>query len=281
MKKITQSFLKDYTAYLRGDECGNLIHYKYVEDKLIPPTKAQKLGIYFEYIFGGALPKDKQVPHAEILKSGKEMTKPYRDAYDNAKKLRKMIEDKGFKIISVGQKFDKGRFSGTVDAVLEATKKIVFDDGFTLKKGDRIVIDLKYAGTLGDRWNEMGWNLPDLTDDQKAHHGTQAKQYHYISGMPFFFMVHSSKNSRDGDRNPENEEGSTDSWPIELFRVSIAEDSVKQHIVKANHLHEKFEIERETGGFEARPSYSKCVKCAIANLCKDKHVFPEPHLVEL
>jgi len=280
MKKISQSFIKAFTAYLNGDLCGNIITFCFVDGKLIPPTKAMKVGIYFEYCTSGALPKDKQIPRPEYMKNGKDMYKPYRDAYQNAGKLKEMLEAKGLKIVKAGAKLTKGRFEGTIDIIVEATKDVVFADGFVLKHGEKAVIDLKYSGLIGDRWSEMGWNLPELTEEQKAYHGTQAIQYHYLTDLPFFFLVHASKNSKDGDRNSDNEDEPTNGWPIEFIRVEVSKESIKSHIANANSLDEEFERMKPIG-FAARPRYSTCVKCPIAYQCKDKHTFPEPRVIKL
>lgn len=261
--KITQSFLKDFAAYLDGDECGNLIHYKWIEGKFLEPTPDQKVGSYFEYMVSGALPKDKQIPKAEYQKNGKDMYAPYLRAYENADKVKELLKKKKIRIIDFGKTYTKGRFQGTIDLICEAEEEIVFNDGFVLKKGDKCVIDLKYSGLLEDRWNVFGWQW---TDEQKMYHGFQAKQYSYITnGLPFFFWVNSSKNTDD----------------IELFRIVVSEEAIQNHISYANHLKEKFDIMKEIGGFEPRPKYSRCMKCALKETCKDKHEFPEPVTIYL
>jgi len=280
MKKITQSFIKAFQDYLNGDLCGHLIDWQFVQGKLIPPTKAMKVGIYFEYQVSGALPKDKKIPQPEMMKNGKDMYADYRNAYQNAGKLREMLESKGLKIVKAGYKVTKGRFEGTIDMVVEAVRDIDLGNGFILKTGERIVIDLKYSGLIGDRWNRMGWNVPELTPEQREYHAIQATQYNYLMGIPFFYLIHASKNTREGDRNSENEDEPTNGWPMLFFNFEISERATKEHIAKANNLNERFEMERDTGGFKARPSYSKCVKCPIAYQCKDKHTFPEPTLIK-
>ena len=80
IKKITQSFFKSFRKYLDGSLCGHIIKHCWVDGKLLPASKAMKVGIWFEYCLSKALPKDGQIPQPEMMKSGKDMMEPYRKA---------------------------------------------------------------------------------------------------------------------------------------------------------------------------------------------------------
>jgi hypothetical protein len=263
----TQSFHKDMIAYLAGNECGNLIEAKYVYGKLFEPSKDQALGQYFEYELAKrygleALPKDGKVPQAEMMASGKDKMAPYRLADVNVQRVVNYLLEMGLNPIMAGIKLTKGNREGTIDLVCEATKKAIIKVSNTgevikLKKGDRIVIDVKYSGLIEKGFQDFGWDLLN-NPKQREYHGIQAKQYHYISSLPFFFLVVSSKNDVD----------------IRFFYVSISEQAIEAHIKEGNELIERFEYEKSIG-FQARPEVGKCSECPLKVNCRDKSTVPD------
>lgn len=269
MKFITQSFIKDFRDYLDGKECGNIIQKKWVDGMLIDlDSAAAKLGDYFQYIAFDILPKNKQVPQPEFMASKikankgsieglgiNDMYDPYRLAHANASKVKVLFALWGFKVVEKDKRYTKGKHRGDVDLVVEAERDITCDDGYVIKAGTRFVIDLKYSGLLYDKWSAMGW---EWTEEQKKYHGTQAKQYKFVSGMEVFFLVVSSTNDKD----------------VKFFHADISEDSLQHHLSEANDLQEAFDIQLATGGFEPRPDYIKCLSCALAESCNDKHNYP-------
>lgn len=278
--KITQSFMKDYQEYEDGIECGNIIREKYVNGRMLSdPDEHEEtetkidwmnLGSYFEFVAFGTLPKNGLPPQPEMMASGKDMLAPYRLAKLNALRVKKYFEEMGWIVIpgGNGKKLTKGRFEGTLDLIVECTKNIKVNEHLTWQIGDRLVIDLKYSGFVGARAggqykNKHGWVWSPV---QKKYHGTQAKQYHFVSGgLPFYFLVTSSKNDKD----------------IDLFYVPVSEFMIEQHIAQGNFLFDKFEAVAMVGGFEPRPSLKKCLRCPLREECMDKHTFPYPEIVNL
>lgn len=271
---ITKSFLLDFIKYKRGDECGNLMVHKWVNGNLLPGSDAMKLGTYYEYLISGAVPKDGIIPKPVMQASNKnKMYAEYQRAWDNAADTKHLLfEVMGFKLIEAGKTHVKEGFAATPDLILQATKTITFSEvmpGYfeaakevQIKKGTKVYFDLKYSGLLYNEWEEMGWMFKDK---QKAYHKWQARQYHYVTGLPFFYLVRSPANTED----------------IELFRMDLTKEDILDHIRESKaYLHE-FELIRDTQGFEARPSYSKCLKCPIKDSCKDKHIFPHSKRIEL
>lgn len=275
--------------YLAGGGCGNLMIEKWVNGKLLDSdSKAMAIGAYFEFILTGALPKSgiKPVPqyYAEFKKKvvkavqGKllddkgvklpvpiptpnDMLADYKLAHANAERVKGYLEVLGLKIIKAGVKLTKGRFEGTIDIIAECTTNVSFKDGTRWRKGDQIVIDLKYAGTIDDKWNPFGWVW---TDEQKRVHGKQAKHYHMITGLPFYFLVCSSTNESD----------------IKLFKINFEEGSIENHIVEANRLEESFRVHEELG-FVPRPEISKCLQCPLVKVCKDAAKYPEVETINI
>jgi hypothetical protein len=206
--KISQSLIKDMRSYLAGNQCGLIVKAKYIDDMTdLFTSDSMELGAYFEYILTGALPKSGKVPQPQYMQTPlkkkkpeeltiEDMLAPYRLAHANKDRVLAYWKNAGFVIAKdkktgkpmVGMRLTKGRHEGTIDVVLEATKKIKFSDGFTLKKGDRIIVDIKYSGFVGDNIsykNIHGWQW---SEEQKEYHGTQAKQYSYVFSAPDEFV---------------------------------------------------------------------------------------------
>lgn len=271
LQKISQSFIKDFRDYLRGIGCGNLIREKYVNDRLFGDEDepgAMNLGAFFEYHLSGALPKSGKIPEPVYMDDGKTLRADYRKALSSAILVKDYLQAMGLKIVYIGKKYDKGRFVGVIDLVVQVSRETVFE-GITWAVGKRFVIDLKYSGlvgTSGDRSNKHGWSWSNA---QKEYHGTQAKQYHFVSGMPFYFLVTQS-NQKEGER------------PIcKLFYVPVDEFMIEQHIAEGNALFDQFEVIVQVGGLKAMPELKKCSDCPMREECEDKHTYPRPEVVDL
>lgn len=264
IKKITQSFIKDMREYLApgSDMCGHLIRHKWIDEKLIEGNEEMKLGAYFEYGVSGALPKDKKVPLPQYMQSGKDKLAQYRRADNNIRRTKKYLEDLGIEIIRAGAPLTRGRYQGTIDIICRCTKNLTFENGRTLKKGEEIIIDLKYSGMLDERWSKHGWVW---TDEQREYHGTQAIQYHFVGRRRFFFLVCSSKNETD----------------IKFFEVEVSDQAIDRHISEGNDLYGQLEMIELQGSFTPRPSVSKCLECPLRETCIDRHDYPHPQLITL
>lgn len=286
--RISQSMMKAVRAYLDGGDCGLVIKEKYIKGRLFDDaSKAMKLGTYFEYILTGSLPKNGKVPQAEYMKSvlnanekivknggvPKELTiadmyEPYREAHANKDMVLKMWAEMGLEIAKgkdgkplSGWTIVKGRFVGTIDVVLRATKDIVFADGFTLKEGDLISADLKYSGLKDDRWSVHGWQW---TPEQKRYHGTQAKHYKMLTGLEQTFWIVDPKGNY-----------------VLFFRCVIDEQAIDAHIDEANELYKRLIELDELESLEPRPEVNKCADCVLFSECNFKHTFPHPVAVDL
>lgn len=291
IEKINQSFIKDARSYFSGEGCGNIMKEKYINDRLVEDEEpgAMAQGAYFEWVFTelmlgkgkGSLPKNGLVPQPQYMKTplkavaDKKRTKEslgvddmeaaYRKCHKLAERLKGIFDDMGLKIMYAGRKYEKGSFVGTIDLVCACTKQLKFADGTIWNVGDQIVIDLKLSGLLNDRWSKHGWMG---SPQQKEYHGTQAKHYHMLTGLPFYFWVNQSNQKEEDDAD------------IKLLRVPIDGVQVDDHVDEANRLFIKFRNEAEFG-FVARPSLSRCKDCPLRADCKDKHEFPHPEVFDL
>jgi hypothetical protein len=256
ISKITNTLIKMVLAYKAGELCGHLLQAKMVDDRdLDDSTDAMKLGTYFEYIAFGNLPKNGKIPKPEYTGTGK-MTAEYTRAHLCAEEVQKWFKAMGFEIIKKGWKVTKGRYQGTIDLMVRCTKEITFADGHTLHVGDEIVIDVKYSGLLEDRWSKHGWAWSQIQID---YHGIQARQYHYLTGRPFYFLVK--------DNRPAGIE------KVKFFRVEITEQSIEQHKAIGNECYEYLEHEAQIG-FNPLPSLDNCRDCALRAKCPDRAEFP-------
>lgn len=293
IEKISQSFVKDMREYFAGEECGNIIREKYINDRLLEDEEPGSMarGAYFEYrlteyMLGpgkGSLPKNGKIPQPEFMpskiKANKNSTTGLliADMDSNYRKIEnktiKLVADYltglGIKIVANAKTYTKGRLVGTIDLVCEATRDIQFSfrigSGIAWKKGDRFIIDLKYSGLLNDRWNKHGWMWSKI---QKEYHGTQAIQYHFITDLPFYFFVVQS-NQAEAD-TPE----------VKFFSVPVTEEDISRHLEEGNALMEKFKTTAEFG-FVARPALNKCNECPLREECSDRHRFPHPEVVSI
>lgn len=287
IEKITQSFIVACRDYFAGQECGLLLKHQYVDGKLIERnSKSMALGSFFEWLLTGALPKGGKIPMPVYMKTPlkkkmaadltvDDMVEPYRRAHFNATAIKGIWKEMGLEFVKVGENYAKKigglTYGGTIDVVMRCTKYIEFQDGTVWREGDFIVLDIKYSGLLYDRWERYGWAWSEL---QKEYHGTQAKQYGMITGLPFYFWVVSNTNKmEDGE----------DEYPmpdIKLFRVPLDDFMLEQHVVEGKKLYERFVLEAELG-LVARPSLTRCSDCPLKANCTEKHLFPHPELVDL
>lgn len=284
--RISQSLMKSVRDYLDGGACGVMIREQYIKGRLFDaPSKSMKLGIYFEYILTGALPKSGITPQPEFMKTPvnanvkagrdrfdglgiKDMYEPYREAHENAAKVKAMWVEMGLEIALdkegrplVGWRITKGRHEGTIDVVLRATRDIKFSDGFSLKEGDLISGDIKYSGLKDDKWSVHGWQRTDI---QKIYHGTQAKEYKYLSSLDSTFWVVDPKGKY-----------------VLFFWCIIDQSAIEAHLEEANELHKRLIELDEIGMLEPRPEFNKCADCALFDECVHKHTFPHPVAMDL
>lgn len=277
IERVSQSFMKMMRGYLRGEECGNVLKYQYVDGKFMNnASAAMKLGAYFEFMAFGNLPKDGKIPVAEYNKDGKTMSMEYKRATVNATRIKETFDKIGIVVIEKGKKYTKGRNEGTIDLVVEFT-----NDWGNIKAGTRAVIDLKYSGLLHNYYETHGWGDDrGWSDQQKKYHGTQAIHYSFITSLPFFFWV--TGNSNTEKENEETGKKEFDTTDFKVMSVPVDEHMIDVHLNEGNYLMEAFKKEVAMPlGLKAYPDYKKCAKCSLYESCKDKHTVPYPSLVDL
>jgi len=186
---ISQSLIKAYVDYLNGKECGLYFKANYIDkdpEAQKEPSDAMKIGIYFEFLCTGSLPRTGEIPEPELVYKGKpneKLSAPYERATQSAKIFKSIIQHYGIKIKKIGYslKDDKMGINGIYDIYAEWN-------------GEDCIIDLKYSGLIDDKWNEMGWsldslNLKDSIMIQGVHYKLLAKQCLGKDDIPFYYFV--------------------------------------------------------------------------------------------
>lgn len=283
IKRISQSFIKDFKSYTAGDECGVIIKAKYIDDRLIDSDEpgAKELGTYVEFMISAAVPKSGIVPRPVMMPSNpKKPIKEYRLGEKNATRVKEYFQRMGLVIIGANVKKVKSRFSASLDLIVEfkgvptgpdgALQDLDFKNGLVWHIGDKFIIDIKNSGLIGEKtpaYNKLGWKWSKV---QKEYHGIQAKQYTYVGELPFYFLVIQSNN---------DEEVLSD---IQLFYVPIEKFMIEEHLAEGDALFEQFNAMARAGiGLVPRPSLKRCQKCPLNIECSAKHTFPHPEVIDL
>jgi hypothetical protein len=255
MVKISQSLMKGYVDYLNEKECGLFFKANYIDkdpEAQKPPSDAMKVGIYFEYLCTGALPKSGVIPEPEMAYKGtnrEKLAAPYERAQQSAEVFKQIIDHYKIKILDKGIYLETNEMNGVADILAE------WD-------GEQVFIDLKYSGLIDDKWNEMGWDLESLhlKDSimiQGVHYKLLAERVWGIDNIPFYYFVFSSQ-------DPNN---------VKIIRQEVDESRKQAHVVAINNVMGKIKNDL-ANGFKPLPSLSRCNSCPISHKCKYKVNYP-------
>lgn len=255
MVKISQSLMKGYVDYLNEKECGLFFKANYIDkdpEAQKPPSDAMKVGIYFEYLCTGALPKSGVIPEPEIAYKGtnrEKMAAPYERAQKSAEVFKHIMEHYKIKVLDKGVYLETKDMNGVADILAE------WD-------GEKVFIDLKYSGLIDDKWNEMGWDLESLhlKDSlmiQGVHYKILADQVWGVHDIPFYYFVFSSQ-------DPNN---------VKIIRQEVDESRKQSHIVAVHNVMGKIKNDL-ANGFKPLPSLGRCNSCPIAHKCNHRVDYP-------
>jgi len=249
--------MKSYVDYLNQKECGLLFKANYIDkdpEAQKPPSDAMSVGIYFEYLCTGALPRTGITPEPEMVYKGtarEKMSAPYERAIKSAEIFKSITDYYGIKIKEVGLPLESERLgiNGIIDIYAEWDGKPCF-------------IDLKYSGLIDDKWNELGWDLESLhlKDSlmiQGVHYKILAKECLGIDDIPFYYFVFSSQ-------DPNN---------VKIILQEVDESKLQSHLVAINNIKSKIQHDVNVG-FHAYPSLVRCNNCPISHKCPSKVDYP-------
>lgn len=256
LPNISQSLIKSYVDYLNAKECGLFFKAYYVDkdpQAQREPSDAMKLGIYFEYLCTGALPKNGVVPEPEYVYKGKpneRLSVAYERVMQSAENFKKIISHYDIKILEVGKTIVTDGLSGVLDILAEWN-------------GQKVIIDLKYSGLIDDKWNELGWetdslHMKDSIMIQGVHYKILIEKSEGIKNIPFYYFVFSSS-------EPNN---------IKIIKQEVDESKLQSHIVAIGNIKEKLTQSISSNDFIAHPSMQKCANCPIAHKCTSRVEVP-------
>lgn len=252
LPNISQSLIKNYVDYLNQKECGLFFKAYHIDkdpEAQREPSDAMKLGIYFEYLCTGALPKNGVIPEPEYVYKGKpneRLSVGYERVMQSAENFKKIIDHYQIKILEVGKTIVTDGLSGVLDILAEWN-------------GQKVVIDLKYSGLIDDKWSEMGWeteslHMKDSIMIQGVHYKLLIEKRLNIKDIPFYYFVFSSQDANN----------------IKIVKQEVDESKMQSHIVAIENIKEKLRYNIKFNNFTAYPSMQKCANCPIAHKCPSK-----------
>jgi len=254
--------IKSWKEYQLNQECGLVFDEKHIKKNyaLWPPTDVMQLGNFFQYLCFGLLPKDGRQPDAKWMKSATpdqksdpaanldKMLAPYRQAYNQAVKLKMYLKKMGAKVTEVGKWLENGSLTADTDLTMT----------FPWEQ-DPVTVDLKYTGMIQDKWSRFGWVLE--RDDQRDYQGIQARHYSVVCKRPFYYLLVSSTSD-----------------DIELIRCEFEDWDLKQYEQAAKGVLEAILLEKEIG-FRPVPSFARCMHCPLFDGCNHRKYYPDVRVV--
>jgi hypothetical protein len=255
VKKISQSFLKDYNEYKGKNLCGLQFKAKHFDNIQFPTTEAMDLGNYFEYMATGSLPRNGIVPEPRLSYAGTKretISTPFKRALESAELFKKIKKEYNIEIENIGLKLETDNKNGILDVWGKLNNR-------------PCIIDLKYSGLIDDKWSETGWDVESLHYKEKLL--VQAIQYKMLvkenfkldyDDFDFFFLVFSSKEVNN----------------VKLIRVNIDEDAFKVHETHINSVFKQINAMDIEKAFIPYPSLKRCFKCPLNESCEHKSDIP-------
>ena len=247
-RKISQSFLKEFTKYLHNETCGLQLKAKYYDGVQFPPSEAQHLGQYFEYTATGQLPKFGNLPEPKMISGGKKMAIAYERAFESAQFCKEIFEAYGIEIIETGLKLEGEKTTGEIDV-------------FAMWNGEKVFIDLKYSGAIDDRWSDYGWETESLPQKdglmiQGVQYKMLAKECLGLDDVPFYYFIFSAKDPRYA----------------KIILQEVDEGRFIEHEIAVTNVHNKLKAV-PISYFKAKPSLKLCGDCPLEN-CASRTTLP-------
>jgi hypothetical protein len=251
--KISQSFLKEFSKYLKGETCGLQVKAKYIDKISFPPfSKVLNLGNYFEFMATGALPRDGKIPAPVIVYKGtakESLSEDYMRANASAEFFQEIVNHYSIEILDKSVDITVGKKTGIMDVVAKFNNRVA-------------IIDLKYSGLLEDKWNDLGWETESLQykDNimvQAIHYTTLLAEKMNIpySDVDFYFFVFHAKDERNA----------------KIIKVNIDEDAFESHNQAVESVYHEVVVKKHV--FKAKPKLDLCNKCPLLD-CPERIKVP-------
>lgn len=259
--KISQSMIKAYNDCTKENQyeraCAKFFYERYISKNPLTetlPTEAMELGIYFEYLATGALPKSNIVPKPVYSYFGTArqcLSAPYKRVEESVQYFKEIFKHYNIKILKSGMLLEtQTGENGVVDIYAEWDGKKCF-------------IDLKYSGLIDDRWSEMGWHIDSLPTKEKillqgVHYKYLAKQCLGIDDIDFYFFVFDSANPRN----------------VRIIKEDVTETLMMQHLKAIQDVKEIVDYAIKAKGLKAVPQLKRCNACPLRDTCEHAMKFP-------
>ena len=183
---ISNSMLQAFLDCLNEKACFYEFYHRYVLKDYTPePTPAMRLGIWFEYMCTGALPRSGVAPTPVTLKNGK-LAADYERMLAQVENFKKIVDVYNINIVEVSKEIVHEKIKGILDIWCEIDEM-------------PSIIDLKATGQIGNKWEVYGW---DERNFQFSNHILQPAIYKYliyktlgIEDVTFYYLVFSTKNT--------------------------------------------------------------------------------------
>lgn len=239
---ISQSLLKSLFDYASGKECGLRFKAAYIDKISFPPTDSMKIGLYFEYLCTGVLPRDGVSHEPELRKDGK-LTAPYERMRIQAERFKKTMAAYNIEILEVGKELKFENKKGIADVLMKFN-------------GHKAILDIKSSGLIGNRWEDMGWEIESLPDKDKIM--IQVIFYKWLwrklhnEDIPFYFLVFSNTNEYD----------------CLFLEVEVDEERFeKKELERAMENAGKILNSAIEKGFRPLPDVKRCAECMVKSTC--------------
>lgn len=257
---ISQSLMKALYYFDRLEkDCGLKFKAQYIDKISFPPTDAMKLGIFFEYLCTGVIPRDRKshLPNVrekppktggvkvKFNKKPVYLTAPYERMYKQHLRFKKTMSKYKIKILEKNKTIQLGNIKAVIDILAKFN-------------GKKIIIDIKTSGLINNKWDEMGWDKERLPEKDMIM--IQAVFYKWLwkkiynEDITFYFLVFSSTNEYD----------------CKFFEIKVDPEKLEykhfeEYILNAD-KRLKYLL---ANGFPSLPEVKRCNGCAIKSTCKD------------
>jgi hypothetical protein len=259
LPKISQSLMKGLSEYVQGLECGIAFRAKYITKTMsTPPSDAMRLGIYFEYMATGALPRSGEKPEPDVVYKGKpneRMSADYERATASAEYFKSLMKYWDIKTLHTNFTMETETMKGIADLVVEWN-------------GKPAIFDLKYTGLIDDKWSDMGWHKDFLSQKdnllvQGVMYKLLAKEVLGIEDIDFYFWVFDSK-------NPLN---------VRIIKEEVDGSRFETHIEAVNSAKNYITYHEKLNDWTPRPELLRCANCPLKPNCE--HAVDYPHVEQV
>ena len=262
---ISHSLINSFNDVELHGKCGKQFEeINLLKNFNFETTEAQALGLYFEYMATGSMPRSGIKPEPERTKAG-ELTAPYKHVIAQVENFKKQLEFYELTIEEVSKEIVV-EFKGI-------KVKMILDIVAKTKAGKKVVIDTKCTGLIENKWEDYGWHLDKLAEKERLTF--QSVMYvwgwkqAYNEDIDFYWWLHSPSND-------------IESKIIKASIISTAFDKLERKILYTN---EGIEMMIATG-FEAKHGKHNCIlnmkgdRCPVTT-CKQRMEVPVISVVEI